>query len=313
MIIKGTNKIKGVVDLYSIKKQLTKDAKYTIKDSEFWNSDVQAALGMGLITAEQPPNSKDQPPQDEAQVVCRNAHSRPITVLNRPTQVMPNQTFTLSQDELQMPDIQKALAKNMISVVSSSSAKPNQEEEEGVVTVSQIIAQEEAKAEQKKREEKWKQMENANRRNIDLDTNEELSTPSVIDEEEPNPVQAPDQRSVRSVIWNPTHAPLESENVKKFGSSDKVIDTEKPDAVDSNEGDPRRSAMVVEKEKSDEINFVDKQERIDRIKSHPKLKDKELPEEEEPDFVDPDEERRQKHPKLKDKKPNDEIDFVDLD
>lgn len=312
-VIKGTPNIKSVVDLYTIKKQVTKTSKFTIQDSEYWNSDVQAAVKMGLITSEDVPTAATTAEEDKP-VRCKNTHSRSINILARPTPVGPGAEFTLTQKEIQHPDIQVAIAKKMITPIESCD-KPAKDVSEGVLTVSKIIAREENKSKLKQRKAQQERQETTRRRHIDLETNDEVPPlANVITEEKPAPVKAPDERK-KSIVWNPTREKT-TETAKRVprlnlddSQSNGVITSDEPEAVDANQNDPRRKSVVIA-DHNEEITFVDEKQEIDRIKSHPKLKSKPLPKQEDVDLIDPDEERRMKHPKLKNQKPSGEIDFV---
>ena len=208
------------------------------------------------------------------------------------------------------------MAKKWITLVEACDAQ-KQEITEGSVSIKKIIAREESKAKQKQRQEVEDRMKSTRRRALDLDTNDEISMPNVIHDDTPKSVSAVDNRKHASVVWNPTRDQqlTPAKAVPRVASAIKdvsnVIDSENPAPVDASENDPKRQSVVVQGT-NEEIQFIDNEEKKQRVASHPKLRNKSLPETNDPLIDDPDETRRKKHPKLSQRNQNDEIDFVNI-
>ena len=266
--IKGTHGIKGVLELSNVKLQVVKGGSYSLSDDDFHSSDVQIALKMGYITHESATKEKKQDNNDESRKVrCRNTHIRSLSLPVFSGEIKPEQEFIINEADLKNDHIQAAVAKGWLDVVST--VDPS-DYSEGFMKIADIFAEQQSKEEPEKRTEanEFKQeLENMFDEEKEFETNEELTisvTPSnIIDTENPEPIDPkniPDAKK-SSVTWNPTNAPVINEM--------KNTDT----------------TPLVKEGQGDEMSFVDKEAEEQRIKSHPKLKNKEVEQNKELDFI----------------------------
>lgn len=305
MIIKGTEKIRGVLNLSSIKQQLGKKSACNISENEFWNNDVQTALGMGFITAV----GGGQQQNVEKTVQCTNIHNKKaisLKALNNRA-IYPSERFYLKESDLETPDVRDAINKGIIAIVKVQNVQPVQETD--------LVMEE-------------PQNESAPEV-VELETNEALPTLSQTIEKTKDPISA------KHIIWN---ANRDNKIVAKITenktSPTKIIDSETPDPVNANEGDPKRAVVLsnpnsnvhnsmknavawnptgktIEKTYKPErgISFVD--DDAERIAKHPVLsKTKTVTVEADPIAPDSIEENRiAKHPVLSKQVQNSEIDL----
>jgi len=270
MIIKGTEKIKGVIDLSSIKLQLKKGTVYSISDKDYWNSDVQSAIRMGFLTSAG--DAKNSEESESKVVRCINIYSRPLNINSvSKSSIMPNHSFTIPEEMLDHPDIRAARERGMIQVTQI--VDPS-DYSEGFLKIGEIFEEEEEKkrADKKKEAQLFKSQINRTKdemqKSIELETNEALPTltnvstkpslkdairsktsdeineesrqekksmTSVIDESNPEPVKATDdeKRKVLFVDPNQNSSSKPKQAHIHDPSSKSTIDTENPKAVKS--------------------------------------------------------------------------------
>lgn len=182
MLIKGTSKIKGVVEIPSIRQQLKVNQVLPISDKDYWNSDLQVALRMGYITVSGGPEQSSTESTDSTRMItCQNTHIRAISLPGFASDINPGAQFSIKESQLNEPSIRGALAKGMIKVVQLVS---DTKVSEGVVRISKPKSS-----------------------HPPTDVNDELPSPSaVIDDPNPPPVRKADipDPAGRSIIFNPT-------------------------------------------------------------------------------------------------------------
>lgn len=342
MVIKGTEKIKGVLDLSSVGLQLKKGAVYSISDNDFWNSDIQSALKMGFLSSAGDPTQKGD---DSKKVVrCINSYHRPITLNSvSAKEVMPNHSFTLPESKLNDPDIRVAISKGMITVTQV--IDPNSRSE-GFLELGSLFAKESKKS-PKNEEQTIKQSPNT------LETNEEIdSLGKVVDETESEkeivwnpsgkkkvvsfkdamrtqvdnedqseilkPRKEPEGTHTGNVISDPNPAPVQAEDDKKRQTvvinphKSRVTNTAKSYVWNAEKQVNDEPQQKLSHKQIDDILFVDEKQEKEKIASHPILSKKQIVEEiDDPIIPDPVTDRIAKHPVLSKKQQNEEIDFVE--
>lgn len=253
--IKGTSKIKGALDLGSINKQLKAGDRIPLTDEDFSDHTVQLAVSMGFLTYEQG-GILDLSSKKSA-IKVKNIYDRAIRINALEDEVRPGQTFTLTEDQVNSADIRGALAKGLLEIVSS--ARPAKEEEETDVRVGNLFEQ----------TEKMPASEGIPRY---LETNEEVLDPGVINVPDPRPVEKgdiPDPKG-KTVIWNPTHAPvahaktqMEAVSIGKEGTLELIesnVDVSDITFVDAELDQQRKDSHPILKDKpdtmSDGIDFL---------------------------------------------------------
>lgn len=263
LVIKGTDKIKGILDLGDVGLQLKTNDEYSLSEQQFYQHSVQVAIKMGLVTYSQ--NSVPDPEADMT-VQLRNVYDRTITVNAIGSDVRPGQVFGISEEALNSPDIQGALAKGILEVVSSvRSSNPLIEETD--VKVGELF-------ESTNEPEETITAESLEKEATYLETNEELSAPNVIEDDNPAPIvkkDIPDPKG-KSVVWNPNREPIPHT-------------ASRMDAVDARGLNLDNPLIETDVSISDEISFVDQELNEKRLRSHPILKDKPAPESNDLDFV----------------------------
>jgi len=203
MIIKGTDKIRGVLDLSSIGLQLTKKTVFSISDNDYWNSDVQSAIKMGFITSAAQPDKSDSDP--EKVVKCVNNYHRPITIKILGNQeIKPKHTFTIKEKHLSNPDINAAVKRGMIGVTQVIDPA---DYSEGFLELGDLFKKQNTEKQNKDREEadKWKVIRGEQhtegepvRIQKHLETNEDLPKLNKVEKK-----SAP-EKSAKGIVWNPT-------------------------------------------------------------------------------------------------------------
>lgn len=215
MVIKGTDKIRGVLQLPTIKKELGKGKVVHITENDYHTQDVQIALRMGLVQLVDkgpPPTLNDDGQEVDRSVVCKSIYSRSISLPGMKQEIKPNQRFTLKESELNSGPIRAAISKSMIEVVSVSGdesvysegkLKVSDKMDDATDTDVEPAATPELSPAQRALIEAMEKNHNRTRK---LDTNEEISSLKVIDSETPPAVtkkDIPDPRK-QSVVFNPT-------------------------------------------------------------------------------------------------------------
>ena len=299
MKIIGTEKIKGVLDLSSIKMQLKKGQSLNVRDDDFWQSDVQTALSLGFLRSEG--SVQNDCKEDGNKVVkCKNTHCRSISMKENDAEIKPGQVFTLKQKEIESPAVKSAVSRGLIKILSMAS----EEVDEGSVSVTKLLSGEED-IEIDGFEEDDVSISDLLTKKPAIDTNEEIPAATVIIKE----ANIKPVKDTKEVVWNQHQEDME---VRSIESTTKVITSEDPDPVDANEGDPKGKSVVVDpnktryqKYKKDEnVIFVDKESEKERIQAHPTMDpDKKKLAAQNADIdiideVDEDEKRRQQHPVL---------------
>ncbi len=245
--IKGTDKIKGALDLGGINKQLKAGDLIPLTDEDFLDHTVQLALSMKFITYEK--GGILDIGSNSTSIKIRNIYDRPIRINALEDEVRPGQTFSLSEDQVNSGDIRGALAKGLLEIVSS--ARPTEEVGESNIRVGNIFGAE--------TEINTKESPAPNDNPRYLETNEEVFAPGVINTDDPKPVGKDDidDPKGKTVIWNPTHDPvvhtktqMEAISIGKEGT---------PELIESNVD-------------VSDIVFVDKKLDQQRKDSHPILK-----------------------------------------
>lgn len=243
--IKGTTKIKGVLDLQSIKRQMKSTDVAPITGNDFWNADIQIALKMGYITSSgESGSTKMHEVEPDRLVNLVNNTSTPLNVPGQSHAVSGGAQFTMKESEIRDPNVKMAISKGLIKVLS---VVKNEEPSEGFIKLDDsFIKHEEPIYQEPKKEDKP-----AVKR---LDTNEELPEPkkervssNFIDTDTPAPVEARDIHDPlgQSVIFNPTGA--------------------KPINV-------LKNTHAVDSDSNSELDFVDQEQLKEKLSKHPKLK-----------------------------------------
>ncbi len=264
MLIKGTSKIKGALDLTGISKQLVSGTEISITDEEFYDHTVQTALKMGMISHREGTYKINFAGK---YINLKNIHNRAIAINALSADVRPGETFKLTEEQINNGDIRAALAKGLIQIMSSVRV---QQGGETSVDIGDVF-----------KETKPKQNDKDLGKVTDdyLETNEELKTlrvvemKNVIDTETPDPVSPNDIEDPKgeAVVWNPNKDPV-AHTPSKMSSVSISKDSEK------------HSPLAEENVDIDNIVFVDKEMDKTKRASHPKLKDR--PEDENNDEID---------------------------
>lgn len=252
--IKGTDKIKGALDLTGINKQLKAGDRIPLSEEDFTDHTVQLAVSMGFITYEQGGILAAESHNDT--IKLRNIYDRSIRINALDDEIRPGQTFTLSSKQANSADIRGALAKGFLEIVASAHATDSGSE--NTVKVGNLF--DDSKTTQEATTESPTIIDEGKRY---LETNEELSDPSVIDTPDPRPVD--NKKDVhdpkrKSVIWNPTKDPVAHSRKTQM----EAISIGK-------DGDAQDIESNVD---VSEINFVDESLDKERVAAHPILKDK---------------------------------------
>lgn len=292
--IEGTDRIKGVLTLASINQQLVKGQTLYLRDDDFWQSDVQTAKKMGWIVSKGAPTAAESYQASggtgDRMITCVNNYHRPISVSQNSKEIRPGQTFVLSEKDMDTPAIRTAVSKKMIVPLGVANGDNDGSSEgrvyvkkrlEGVALTEEVLPPLPGDTFDEVQDKEGVVK-------VSLDTNEELSAPTVIKDD-------------RGIVWNKT--------VEVAGPSDAY--DELPTSVNPNDGDPKRSSVIVDpnktrlnsyiSQKEQNITFVDQTYLKEKIAAHPKLKNKPVQEDEGTVLItdlDNDEARIAAHPVL---------------
>ncbi len=248
--IVGTNKIKGALDLTGINLQLKTGDNFRISEEQFYDHTVQTAINMGFISYEQCGIS--DPDGQVSMIKCKNIYDRPLRINALNGEVRPGETFSLTDDQINGPDIRGALAKGMMEIVSSAKST---EIDESDVRVGNIFKAS-LKAPEAEPELRYIETESDH-----LETNEEVTDPGVIESDDPRPVEKEDipDPQVNAVVWNPNRDPVaHTRNSMKAVTADKSGNVE----------------MIETNVEVGDLKFVDQELDEKRREAHPVLKDK---------------------------------------
>jgi hypothetical protein len=244
----GTKKIKGILELSGIKKQVKPGGMTPVTDTEFYENSVQIAVNMGYVTFQK--DNQIQSSGASPSLKLRNIYHRAIRINALDGEVAPGQQFILTEDQISSSDIRAALAKGLIEIVSSARANVI---EEATVKIGNIFKEKKTETELEAPIGDF------------LETNEEASVPKVIETpdvsskvintETPDPIEKTDIKDPKrkTVVWNPNRDPIAHTRTGM-------------DAVTADGGD--QNAVNI----SSEVNFVDQKLEAERISKHPVLK-----------------------------------------
>ena len=301
MFIQATAKLqRRTLNLESIKAQLTAGRKFPISEDNFYNSDIQTALSMGLIEAIGEPKVKqeldDESDEESSNMVkCKNIHKRPLTFRHINREIKPGETFPLKEADLQNPDIKNALSKGLIEVVNVGD---DYDYKVATVKIKNLLKSE--KKEASPEVKSYKEKREAKK----LETNEEMKSPTkVIDTENPDPIRSedqPDSNRAGVVTWNPTgQNPIISPRGNRLSDFVKealeetkvavanVIDDPNPPTIYPEKGN--KMTVAAGKKMSDEevndILFVDQEQDKEDREKHPILSQTTPPESNDLEFV----------------------------
>ena len=269
ILIEGTKKIKGVLDLSSVNLQLKNGDKFSISEDQFNNTIVQTAISTGFIKWER---TSTEDLDVNKTVMLRNIYDRIIRINLLDSEIRPKQSFILTNEQVNSSEIRGALAKGLIEIVSSAVVKETGRETDvfiGDIFKDKPTTEKETaattKSETKKASVLEKKVAKPDETTIILDTNEEVTNPKVI---EPPPKKhsfPPKKKETdpkkKTVVWNPQNDPIpHTRTSMDFISANK-------------EG----THTEVEKVEASEIKFVDKEIQEKRIQSNSALKNKQVP------------------------------------
>ena len=275
ILIEGTKKIKGVLDLSSVNLQLKNGDKFSISEDQFNNTIVQTAISTGFIKWER---TSTEDLDINKTVMLRNIYDRIIRINLLDSEIRPKQSFILTNEQVNSSEIRGALAKGLIEIVSSAVVKETGRETDvfiGDIFKDKPTEKETAtpKSETKKASVLEKKVVKSDETTIILDTNEEVTNPKVI---EPPPKKSsfpPKKKETdpkkKTVVWNPNQDPIPHTRT----------------TMDSVSVSKEGVHAGIEKEEAKEIKFVDKEMQEKRIQSNPALKNKNVPSSDDIDFI----------------------------
>ena len=258
MYIRGTDKIRGILDLSTIGTQLKIGQLFPVSETQLDDANVKLALLMGFIVKEGDGRKKEEIDKsaEDRVVRCLNKHNRAIALKELNREILPNAEFELMEKDIRSPHIKQAIDKGIIQILRISST--DIDFRETFVEMGNIWDEKQAESIKEKKKDAEEFLNS-------FETNEELKTPvkvinsdivdtniKVIDTENPEPIKPSEIKDPRrnNVIWNPTDAPI----MKKIKNATTF--------------DPKKD--------KNEVNFVDEEADKKRMESHPKLKSKEV-------------------------------------
>ncbi len=215
MLIKGTEKLqKRTLNLASINQQITISSSLPIRDDDYWNSDIQMAMKMGLIEVDGEPGQQTSNDGIEEERVdriikCKNIYSRSITMNEIDMEIKPGQTFVLKESQLNYPDIRAAIGKGLIAVMEANVDADYSESSFSILDITEDLPEEsEQEDENMNISDSQQKLVESVQEHQSLETNEEIVSPmNIIDTENPNPIsvnKTPEGMPTKGVIWNPT-------------------------------------------------------------------------------------------------------------
>jgi hypothetical protein len=303
MTIKGTAKIRGILDLPLSRLQVKANQTIYLEEEDFWKSDIQNAISLGFLINTDKKSDKENQVKDRM-IRCKNIYGRPISIPSFQDEIKNGQVFTVQESMLQQDSFRRALAAHMIQVLDVVGG--TKALEEGSVDLASVEAEEAPKTETEQKKTKpskkkkigegegavkldKKQFESE----AQLETNAELPTPNkVIDVPNPEPITKDDigDPKKNTVVWNPSNNPIinelnnqDSPEVEELKTTE-VKDPRKCSVVwNPTKGKPD---IIRPKEGEDpEPSFVDKEQEQQNIGKHPKMAKKDLPNNQEINFV----------------------------
>ncbi len=223
-MVKGTNKIKGVLDV-GVKQQIGKGQSLYLTNDEFYNHRVQTAISLKFIVCDEAAIRGG----DGSKVRVKNTYRNSLSIGDKIRDLKPGQETVLDEDELRSAHVQAAINKRMLKIVGSVTAgaeasleatvkvgdvfksKPSKKKGKDKTALPVIINPSETPSTPEFDEIQTNQASEA------LETNEEITgTPRVIEMDtevisDPNPPPAKpavkDPRK-KAVIWNPANNPV---------------------------------------------------------------------------------------------------------
>lgn len=266
MYIKGTEKLKKrTLNLDSIRQQLKSGHMLPIKDSDFYNPDIQIAYNSGWIepvgmTPKELIDEEEEQELNNKPVRCRNAHKNSISLEKFKLGIKPGEIFILTESEVHSNDIKAAISRGIIEILGTDEDR-DEEFEEGAVSLKDLLKDADGDEEwfddepdepNPSDEAQSQLMEAANKHKEALETNEEITKPAkVVDK--------------KGIVWNKPSE--EDEEVKEIKAEDEkragitVVDQGgrvQTKNIPSNDEDDIDD-ILFNKDQNAEIDFVDKQ------------------------------------------------------
>lgn len=214
MFIKGTEKLqKRTLDLSSINQQITISSSLPIRDDDYWNSDIQMAIKMGLVEAvgensEQAAEDGTEEERVDRIVKCKNVYSRSITMNEIDMEIKPGQTFTLKESQLDQSDLRAAIGKGLIEVIEASSGSDYSESVFSMSGIADDLPEESEQEDDIDMSGSQQKLVDSVQGHQSFETNEEIMSPTnVIDTEKPDPInvnKTDEGMPTKGVVWNPT-------------------------------------------------------------------------------------------------------------
>ena len=211
MIVKGTKKIRGVLQLPNAKKELSFGRTAHITENEYQSQDIQTALSLGLIEVidNRPTNMETMLDNNISsdsvrQFICVNNSQRSITLPNRTGSIQPNHKFTLSELEINSSDIKEAIGVEIIKIVKQIGISG--ESSEGKISLIEKLESESTESTDVESDARKFIIDASKSNQInELETNEEISELKTIDEDNPAPIEPkdiPDPKQ-HTIIYDP--------------------------------------------------------------------------------------------------------------
>lgn len=189
MIVKGTDKIKGMLQLASIKREIAKGRVLHLNSSDYRSPDVQTALHMGFIESVKGEDPKDviagKTEGIDRQIICKSLSDRPFTIPGTLAEIKKNMIFSVNETELNSELFRTIIAKGMMEIVKVDNSRKSSK---GSMKISKKIESIEEV-----------QQPTITKHIKQLDTNEEINVVKVI--EDPNDIPIDPKRN--TVIFHP--------------------------------------------------------------------------------------------------------------
>lgn len=292
--VKGTDKIKGVLDI-GVKQQIGKGQHLYLTADEFYEHKVQTALTMKLIVCDE---SEIIRAGDGNKVRIKNIYHNTISIGEVIRDLKPGQITVLNEEEVRTPYVQAALSKKMLKL--EGGVMPGTESaSEKTIKVGNVFDTSKSAIPSVV----------SSAKDDELETNEEIISPPRVIEMDSNVIDEPNPPAVtktavadprkKAVIWNPANNPtlkqipnavvMKGRTQKSKGTPEN--DSEFMEKVASGELKPNgtpntdEDIIVKTKEPSTDMSFVDQEQEKERIANHPKLSNKATDQNKEINFI----------------------------
>lgn len=237
MIYIGTSKIRGEMYISSVKQKAVQGKEIVIAPEDVNNPDVQQALRLRMIV-EKPirpewalePEKLQKPKTANKPGTYRNIGKKSIGFKFYKHEILPEQTFEVSEEQSADPDFVKAIQRKCIELVSPEPATKTSTPAMNVV-LEQGLPGPKNKTKGTVKLSKNLESEKILETNSELPPLQKMTQSKVIDTDNPDPIDLKSLDTSKVTVWKPAEGPAEGPAEEKVVEVSQPVQKEIPDPL----------------------------------------------------------------------------------